>query len=112
MRRISAALDRAAAFVTRAVGTAYCALAFTGIALVSLPAAIQTHDVVVIVAWVAQTFLQLVLLSVIMVGQRIQGASTEARDIETHDAVMAGHAETKQILSEIHTLTTRNAAKS
>ncbi len=34
---------------------------------------------VVIVAWVAQTFLQLVLLSIIMVGQSVQSAASDAR---------------------------------
>ena len=111
MGAISTALDRAASFVTRIVGTAWCAIAFTAIASVSLPAALQSGDVVIIVAWVAQTFLQLVLLSVIMVGQRLQGARTEARDEETHDAVMAAHAETKQILSEIHALTNGNVPR-
>ena len=111
MGRIGAALDAAAAVVTRAVGTVYCALVFAAVALVSLPGALATGDVVAIVAWIAQTFLQLVLLSVIMVGQRIQGARTEARDEETHDSVMAAHAETKQILSEIHALTTRNVPR-
>lgn len=104
MGNLSTALDAAAALVTRAVGTVYCSIIFGLVAIVSLPAALQTGDVVVIVAWVAQTFLQLVLLSVIMVGQRIQGAKTESRDQETHDAVMAAHDETKQILSDIHKL--------
>jgi hypothetical protein len=31
------------------------------------------------VAWIAQTFLQLVLLSIIMVGQTVQSAASDAR---------------------------------
>lgn len=104
LMRISTALDAAAALVTRAVGTVYCALIFAAITLVSLPAALASGDVVVIVGWVAQTFLQLVLLSVIMVGQRKEGERTEARDTETHDASMAAHEETRQILTELHQL--------
>lgn len=102
MGRIGAALDAAAALVTRAVGTVYAALVFACIALVSLPGALATGDVVAIVAWIAQTFLQLVLLSVIMVGQRIQGARTEARDEETHKTVMDSHAEMHELLTKIH----------
>jgi hypothetical protein len=63
---------RLAIKITDSVSTMNCSYYFTALALISLPAAIHTHDVVVIVAWIAQTFLQLVLLSVIMVGQSIQ----------------------------------------
>ena len=70
-------LDKLGFVITRAVGTMICAMLFTVLALISLPAAIKTHDKIVIVAWVAQTFLQLVLLPIIMVGQNIQGKHTE-----------------------------------
>ncbi|GAC1386415.1 MAG: hypothetical protein NVS1B7_5100 [Candidatus Saccharimonadales bacterium] len=70
-------LDRFGFVITRAVGTMIAAMLFTGLALISLPAALKTHDKIVIVAWIAQTFLQLVLLPIIMVGQNIQGKHTE-----------------------------------
>jgi len=70
-------LDKAGVVITRAVGTMIAAILFTGLALISLPAAIKTHDKIVIVAWIAQTFLQLVLLPIIMVGQNLQGKHTE-----------------------------------
>ena len=63
---------RIALWVTEKVGTMWCAYAFAILALVSLPDAIKTGNPVVIVAWIAQTFLQLVLLPVIIVGQNIQ----------------------------------------
>jgi len=64
----------------------WCAYVFAAIALLSLPAAIQTHNLITIVAWVAQTFLQLVLLSIIMVGQNVASASVEQKITETHEA--------------------------
>ena len=70
-------LDRVGVVITRAVGTMIAAILFTGLALISLPAALKTHDKIVIVAWIAQTFLQLVLLPIIMVGQNLQGKHTE-----------------------------------
>src|ERR1700722_10347889 len=70
-------LDRAGLVITKAVGTMIAAILFTCLALISLPAAIKTHNEIVIVAWIAQTFLQLVLLPIIMVGQNIQGTHTE-----------------------------------
>ena len=45
-------------------------------ALVSLSAAVKTHNKIIIVAWVAQTFLQLVLLPIIIVCQNAQAAAT------------------------------------
>ena len=63
--------------ITNAVGSMWCAYIFTAIALVSLPAAIATHNLITIVSWVAQTFLQLVLLAVILKGQNIQGERSE-----------------------------------
>ena len=64
----------------------WCAYIFAALALISLPAAIRSGDVVVIVAWVAQTFLQLVLLSIIMVGQKVSSESVEQMIKETHTA--------------------------
>jgi len=71
-------------FITTVVGTMWAAYIFTVIALVSLPAAIRSHDVIIIIAWIAQTFLQLVLLPIIIVGQNIQGAASDKRAIETY----------------------------
>ncbi|MGI8712119.1 MAG: hypothetical protein ACR2NR_02845 [Solirubrobacteraceae bacterium] len=65
--------------ITRSVGTMACAYLFAVIALISLPAALSSGQVIIIVAWIAQTFLQLVLLSIIMVGQTVQSAASDAR---------------------------------
>ncbi len=104
VRRVDTKLTRAGARITTVVGTMWCALVFACITFVSLPAALHTGNVVVIVGWIAQTFLQLVLLSIIMVGQSLESAKTEARDLETHDAVMAEHAETQAILRDVQAL--------
>jgi len=66
-------------------GTMWCAIAFAIIALVSLPGAIATGNLVTIISWIAQTFLQLVLLSVIMVGQDLQARGTAQIITETHE---------------------------
>lgn len=75
--------------ITSGVATMWCAYLFAAIALISLPKAIQSGDSIVIVSWVAQTFLQLVLLSIIMVGQKVQSASVEQKIDETHTASLA-----------------------
>jgi hypothetical protein len=77
--------------VTNGVGTMWCAYAFAAIDLVSLPQAIKSHSAVTLVSWVSQTFLQLVLLSVIIVGQNVLAASADKRSEATYndaDAVL------------------------
>ena len=71
-------------FVTLAVGTMWCAYLFTLLALVSLPAALGTHNKLIIVAWIAQTFLQLILLPIIIVGQNAQAAAADKRSEATY----------------------------
>ncbi len=80
--------------ITRSVGTMACAYVFSVIALISLPAILiqagvltssqvpkffTKSGIILVVAWIAQTFLQLVLLSVIMVGQRVQSLASDGR---------------------------------
>jgi hypothetical protein len=72
--------------LTAMVSTMWCAYIFAAIALISLPSALKSGDTVIIVAWIAQTFLQLVLLSIIMVGQDVQSRSVEQKINETHEA--------------------------
>ena len=80
-----------AILVTKAVGSMWCAYLFALFDLISLPDAIRTGPSA-IVTWVAQTFLQLVLLSVIMVGQNVQAAAADKRAEATfHDASATLH---------------------
>ncbi len=86
MNAISRFNQKIAEKITNAVSTMWCAYIFAAIALISLPAAIRSGDSLVIVAWVAQTFLQLVLLSIIMVGQSQSAAEVTKIINETHAA--------------------------
>jgi hypothetical protein len=74
---------RFAILITNSVGTMWCAYAFAALALVSLPQAIQ-GGTATLVAWIAQTFLQLVLLSVIMVGQKVSAAASDKQALQTY----------------------------
>jgi hypothetical protein len=71
--------DRIMAGITHKVGTLACAVVFCLIALVSLPAALGSGSAIIIVGWVAQTFLQLVLLSIILGGQGVAEKATDAQ---------------------------------
>lgn len=81
--------DRIGLFITNRVGTMWAALIFTFIALISLPAAIHTHDLIVIISWIAQTFLQLVLLPIIIVGQNVQAKHAEVKTETDHLTLLA-----------------------
>ncbi len=103
---------KVAVIITQGVGTMACAYLFGIIALLSLPSAIKSGQIIIIVAWVAQTFLQLVLLSIIMVGQRVQSLASDARAEKTYaDAeVIMDRLDTKtegglrEVLEAIHAL--------
>jgi hypothetical protein len=89
--------SRIGLMLTRGVGTMWAAYLFLGLSLVSLPAAVASGSVLVMVSWIAQTFLQLVLLPIIIVGQNIQAAASEARAKATYDDATAILHEVKQI---------------
>ena len=93
-------LDKVAVFITSIVGTMWCAIAFTLLALVSLPDAIIGGRAT-IVSWIAQTFLQLVLLSVIMVGQNLQNKHSEARAQTNFDVNVKAEIEIETILQHL-----------
>ena len=102
MSRISEFNRRVALRITSFVSSMWCAYLFAAIALISLPAAIRSGDTLIIVAWIAQTFLQLVLLSIIMVGQGVASAAVDKKIDETHEAVLMELAEVKAMAEEIH----------
>jgi hypothetical protein len=85
--------------VTTGVGSMTCAYIFAVIALVSLPAILSQFQafhstfpnwlvkasLIALVSWIAQTYIQLVLLSVIIVGQNIQSTASDARATKTFE---------------------------
>ncbi|MGN6610108.1 MAG: hypothetical protein ACTHMS_24255 [Jatrophihabitans sp.] len=83
--------------ITIIVGTMWTAYLFTLLALVSAPSAFTSGNTLVIVAWVAQTFLQLVLLPIIIVGQNVQATAADARAQATYDDASAVLEEARQI---------------
>jgi len=61
-----------------------CAYIFAIVALISLPSAINSHNLTIIIAWISSNFLQLVLLPIIIVGQNIQAAASDKRAEDTY----------------------------
>lgn len=115
--------------ITNFVGSMTCAWVFSILALVSLPAVLTTAfglaifphwlvavGLIALIAWIAQTFLQLVLLSVIMVGQNVQQAASDARankqfedtetivdrlDVKTQGGIAVLHVQLNKILDHL-----------
>jgi hypothetical protein len=83
--------------ITVVVGTMWSAYLFTVLALISAPSAFKSGNTIIIVAWIAQTFLQLVLLPIIIVGQNVLAAAADARSQATYDDASAVLAEARQI---------------
>src|SRR5579864_4309585 len=90
-----------ALIITAVVGTMWCAYVFTLISLVSLPDAIKSGSLITIISWIAQTFIQLVLLPIIIVGQNIQGKAADKRSEQTYKDAEAILSECMQLQSHL-----------
>ena len=86
--------NRLAVLITKSVGTMWAAYLFAMIGLVSAPqalAAFMKGDAVTGISWLSQSFLQLVLLPVIIVGQNVISAQQDARAEADHETLTALH---------------------
>jgi hypothetical protein len=88
---------RVAVKITKSVGSMWCAYVFALIALISLPSALRSGNSIIIVGWIAQTFLQLVLLPIIIVGQNVQAAASDARAESDHETLLSIHTLTAEV---------------
>jgi hypothetical protein len=86
--------------ITKGVGSMTCAWLFCILALLGLPSALGTGGEGP-VAWIAQTFLQLVLLSIIIVGTNIQSAASDKRAQDTYSDAEAVLHEAMQIQAHL-----------
>ena len=92
---------RVALALTTIVGTMWCAYAFAVLALVALPSALEGGSLLNLIQWISQTFIQLVMLSVIMVGQNILGRVSDKRADETYQDAEATLHEAQQIQAHL-----------
>jgi hypothetical protein len=83
--------------ITTLVGTMICGYIFAAIALLSLPSAISSHNLTIIIAWISSNFLQLVLLPIIIVGQNLQAKASDKRAENTYKDAEAVLAEAVEI---------------
>jgi hypothetical protein len=89
--------------ITVLVGTMWCAYVFAAIALVSLPDNI--HSTSLLILWISSSFLQLVLLPIIIVGQNIQARAADARAAKTFEDVQDARNKIEHAITllDIHT---------
>lgn len=92
--------------LTAMMSNMWAAYVFCSLSLISLPAAISSHDAFIIVSWISQSFLQLTLLPIIMVGQKLMGKSAESRAEQDHNALMEAITDLHQIMLDESSMAT------
>jgi len=95
--------ERLAVSLTRAVGTMTCAYLFACLALLGFPALAVWlgPSVAIYVTWISQCFIQLVMLSVIMVGQRVQSRGQEIQADEAYNIALKNAHDIAQIAEHL-----------
>src|SRR5579883_520077 len=89
--------------LTNSVGTMWTAYIFAIIAVIGLFGILQLFNPIValLVAWVSQTFIQLTLLPVIMVGQNVLGRKAELQADEQFRTTMSTYHDIEEIMKHL-----------
>jgi hypothetical protein len=98
LRTVDGFNAKVALVLTKVVGTMWCFYVFNGIALVSLPSAIRSGNLTILINWVSSNWIQLVLLPALMVGQNLQSEAADRRAKRTFQ-------DTEKILDRLDTHT-------
>jgi uncharacterized membrane protein len=94
---------RVAVALTKGVGTMWTAYAFVVLAFIGLFAILGLLNPIVslLVAWASQTFLQLVFLPIIMVGQNVLGRKAELQADEQFSTTMSTYHDIEQVMNHL-----------
>ena len=94
---------RIAVGLTKRVGTMWTAYSFAVLAIIGLFAilGLLTPVVAILVAWLSQTFIQLVLLPIIMVGQNVLGHHAELLAEEQYNTTKKTYADIESIMKHL-----------
>jgi len=94
---------RLAVGLTQRVGTMWTAYSFAVLAIIGLLAILNvlTPVVALLVAWLSQTFIQLVLLPIIMVGQNVLGHKSELQADEQFNTTLKSYHDLEQIMQHL-----------
>ncbi|GAC1631892.1 MAG: hypothetical protein NVS4B9_24130 [Ktedonobacteraceae bacterium] len=93
-----------AVWLTEHVGTMWTAYLFAVIAIIGLFGilGLLSNTVALLVAWVSQTFIQLVLLPIIMVGQNVLGRKSELQADEAYATTMKTYADIEAVIKHLN----------
>lgn len=92
-----------AIMLTKRVGSMWTAYTFVVLAIIGLLAILGLLNPIValLVAWTSQTFIQLVLLPVIMVGQNVLGRKAELQADEQFNTTIKTYHDIEQIIQHL-----------
>lgn len=96
---------RIAVLLTRIVSNMWCAYAFAALALVGLLGILGylSPVVILLVAWVSQTFLQLCFLPILSVGQSVLSRHQELQADETYQFTVKSYHDIEQVMNRLST---------
>ncbi len=102
-QKAAGANTRIAVGLTKSVGTMWTAYTFMGLAIVGLLAilGLLSPIVALLVVWISQTFLQLSLLPIIMVGQNVLGRKAELQADEQFNTTMSSYNDIENIMQHL-----------
>lgn len=93
-----------AVWLTEHVGTMWTAYTFAVLAIIGLFAilGLLSPIIALLVAWLSQTFIQLILLPIIMVGQNVLGRKSELQADEAFHTTMKTYADTEALINHLN----------
>src|SRR5690348_15769103 len=91
--------DWLAVLLTKAVGTMMCAFLFAVLAILGMPGLFQPQ-VAQWVQWLSQTFIQLVMLSILMVGQNVIDRRNKLQNDAEYEAKHKMYADLETIIQQ------------
>jgi uncharacterized membrane protein len=95
-----------AVWLTEHVGTMWTAYVFAVLAAIGLFGILSLLSPIValLVSWISQTFIQLVLLPIIMVGQNVLGRKSELQADEAYATTMKTYADMETVMKHLDDL--------
>lgn len=95
--------QRIAVRLTRTVGTMWMAYTFATIAIIGLLGieGVISPTAAILVAWISQTFIQLTLLPIIMVGQNVLGRKSEIQADEAFKTTQNSYKDIEEVIKHL-----------
>ena len=92
-----------AVFLTQKIGTMWMAYSFATLAIIGLLGieGIISPTAAILVAWISQTFIQLTLLPIIMVGQNVLGRKSEIQADEAFTTTQNSYKDIEEVMKHL-----------